>query len=94
MYDSIINDLFWPDIANTAYATVRDRRSRVQNRTHGKHQRQLKLFLPEGSLEYIGMEILGPQPKTKQSNLFVVVMTDLYNKMIKAISTTKKIVTQ
>lgn len=49
----------------------------------------MKAVFSEGSLEYVGMNILGRTPNTKQSNQFVVLMIDGYLKLTMAILTTK-----
>lgn len=82
-------NLCWPHTDNEVYATVRHRRSYAQNCTHGKLQRQLKLFLSKGPLEYVATDILRTTPKTKQGNHFVFVMTDRYRKLTKSMPTTK-----
>lgn len=68
MYDSMRNALYWHHMANDVHTTVRDCRACGQNRTHGRQQRQLKLFFFDGSLKYIRMDILRPLPKTKPGN--------------------------
>lgn len=60
-------------------------------RAHQKEQkkRKLKLFFPDGPLEYVAMDTLGLLSKAKQGNQFVVVMIDQYTKLKKAIPTSK-----
>lgn len=109
MYESMKKELYWPDIANGVYDTVRDCRFCAQNRTHAngvydtvrdcrfcaqirthdKLQWQLERFFPEGPLKYIDMVVLGLLLKTKQDNHLVVVMTDVYTMLTKAILTSK-----
>lgn len=51
------------------------------------HQHLLQLFLLEGLLESIAMEILGPLAKTNNSIEFIVVVADRYFKLTRAIRT-------
>lgn len=79
---------YWPDMVTEDYAAVHDCRFCAQKHTDDKHQRQLKLFFPQSSLEDVKKNILRPLPKTKQGNEFVVVMMDRYTKPNIAIPTT------
>lgn len=90
MYDSKRRELYWPHMGNGLYATVRGCQSVVENYTHRKSQRQLKIFFSEVSFLYVGTDILGFLPKTEQGNKFVVVITYSYSKLTKAIPTTKR----
>lgn len=49
----------------------------------------MKLVFPEGPLEYVGMAILGPIPKTKEGIQLLVVMTEKYKKLIRAVPVEK-----
>lgn len=89
MYKSMMKELYCVHVASDVYDTVRDCRSCTQDRTHGKKQRDLKLFFPDGALEHVSMDILGPLLKTKHGNQFVTPMTDRYTKLTRAISTKK-----
>lgn len=53
----------------------------LQHRPHPKHQRVLKLFPPEGPLVFIAIDILGPLPKEKSGNKFIIVIKDRYSKL-------------
>lgn len=66
---------------NEAYATVRCCRSYAQIGTLENNQRKVKLFSPESPLEYGGMNIPGPVPRTKEGNQLFVVMKDRYTKL-------------
>lgn len=90
MYDSLRKELYWTYMAKVVYGTVCDCCSCAQNLTHGRRERQHKQFFSESSLEYFGMDILGPLPKTKHDTQVVVVMTDRYNELTKAILSSKK----
>lgn len=51
-------------------------------RTLGKNQHKTKLFPPTGTLDDIAVDILGPLPKMKNGNQFILVITDRYLKLI------------
>ena len=86
MYLTLRRDYYWPHMANDAYATVKSCRSCNKNRgTAAKHQKLLKLFPASGPLEFVAMDLLGPLPKTKRGNTFVLVITDRYSKLTRAI---------
>lgn len=74
-------------MANDVYATVRDFRSCSMNRINGKRQRQVRLFELYVPLDSVCMDIIEPLPKKKTGNKFVVVTTDRYTKLKRAIST-------
>lgn len=67
---------------------MRDCHSYEQNRMHGWHPRQLKLFYPKGPLEYVIMDILVSPPNTEQADQIVIMMTDRFTKLTKKIPTT------
>lgn len=54
-----------------------------------KHQRQLGLFSPAGTLELVAIDILGSLTVTKEGNMLVVTIMDSYSKLKKAIPTAK-----
>lgn len=61
---------------------------------HGKRQRQLKLFCPENIFEYVGLDIVGRLPKTKQGHQSAVEMTVRNTILAKAVPSTKSIATK
>lgn len=55
---------------STLHSAVRHCGSRKLSHTHGREQRELSLFLPVSSLDYIGMHTLGPLPIGKEDEMF------------------------
>lgn len=82
-------ELCCPHMANAVYATLCDSHFCAENRTHGKIQRQLELFLLKGLLEYMGMDILETLPKTERGSQFVIVIIDRCTKLTEAVPSTK-----
>lgn len=87
MYDTMRRDYYWPHMANDVAEIINQCQSCARNRGHVKLQRQLQLFPASGPLEFVALDILGPLPKTKKENLYVVVMTDRYSKLTRDIPT-------
>lgn len=54
-----------------------------------KHQRHLTLIPSTGALELIVVDLLGTYPWTKNGNQLVVIVTDRYSKLTRALTTTK-----
>jgi transposase InsO family protein len=53
-------------------------RNRISERTHTN---KLKLFPAKGPLESVAMDILGPLPRTKHGNRFLLVISDRFSKV-------------
>ena len=86
MYLTLRRDFYWPQMGNDVHAVARDCRSCAQMRgTRYKHQKYLKLFPAAGPLEFVAMDLLGPLPKTKSGHVYVLVITDRFSKLTRAI---------
>jgi hypothetical protein len=57
-------------------------RNRIYERTHNN---KLKLFPAKGSLEPVAMDIIGPLPKSKHGNRFLLVIADRFSKVTKTV---------
>lgn len=80
---------YWPHMANDVYIYVKRYQTCRKHRKNPTNQRLMQLFLREGQLEFVSMDILGPLPNTKTGNKFIVVMTDHYSILTRAIPTKK-----
>lgn len=89
MYNVIRQSMYWPQIADNVYATVKDCLFCAQNRQTTRWQRKLRLFFPAGSLEFLAIDILGPLQQTMTDNRYIEVMTNRFPKLTKAITTSK-----
>ena len=86
LYATLRRDYYWPFMANDAYEFVRKCKSCVKVRgTTRKHSRKLKLFPAQGPLDFVAMDFLGPLPRTKTGNQHVLVITDRFTKLCRAI---------
>lgn len=65
VYDSMRKKFYGSHKAIGVYTSLREFHYGVQNRTHGKRQLLLKLVLTKAPLQYKGINILQPLPKTK-----------------------------
>lgn len=87
MYNSLRGNIYWPLMATKVYCTVNNRSRFPRIGTKLKHHRQLELFPPAGPLKLASINIPEPQLGTKTRNHFVVVITDRYSQVMKAIPT-------
>lgn len=77
-------------MASDIYDFVRRFISCIHNQgTHYKHQKHLRLFPASGPLEFVAIDIRGRLPKTKKGNLFVVMATDRFSKLTRAVPVTQ-----
>lgn len=83
MYDLMRKELQQTHMANKFYVTVHDCPYYEQFCTHKNQKRQLKMIFSDGPPKYIGMDILRPLPRTKQSKKLFAVTIDRYNKLTK-----------
>lgn len=85
MYDSMTEELHWSFMTNIVYTTVFHSRSCAPERVNGKKQRQLELFSTDRPPEYVGLDTLVLLREIKQGNELIIVMTDRFGKLAKAI---------
>lgn len=98
LYLTLRRDYYWPSMGNDVHAVARDCASCTHMRgTVFNHQKCLKLFPASGSLEFVAMDLLGPLSKSKGGFTSVLVITDHFSKLTRAIpmkSTTASAVDQ
>ena len=86
MFLSLRRTYFWPRMAADIYETVSNCDACARNRIAEKAKTNpLKLFPAKGPLESVAMDILGPLPRTKHGNRFLLVITDRYSKVTKTV---------
>jgi RNase H-like domain found in reverse transcriptase/Reverse transcriptase (RNA-dependent DNA polymerase)/Integrase zinc binding domain/Chromo (CHRromatin Organisation MOdifier) domain/Integrase core domain len=86
MFQTIRRTFFWPKMVEDVYETVRQCDACARNRiSERKHTNKLQLFPAKGPLESVAMDILGPLPRTKHGNRFLLVISDRFSKVTKTV---------
>ena len=87
LYARLRRHFYWPSMAVDAYGVVRKCATCARNRIKlRKHASALKLFPARAPLEQVAIDILGELIKTPRGNRFLLVMTDRYTKLTKAVA--------
>ena len=82
MYYILRRMYYWPHMAVDVAATVRNCLHCAKNRVRSrKTLNRLKLFPATAPLESIGIDILGPLPKSKKGRKYLLVITDRFTKL-------------
>lgn len=76
-----------------ADTTVEACKSCARNNTGCKRKRPIQMYRPSGPLDFVAMNILVLITRTKHGNPHVIVITDQYSKLTRAIATAKMTVT-
>jgi hypothetical protein len=73
----------WPSLSNDVAEFIKHCPSCAAQRLKRGPQRSHKLttFPPEGPLEFVAIDVLGPLPKTIRGNMFCMVMCDRFSKV-------------
>jgi transposase InsO family protein len=73
-------------MAEDVYKTVRQCDACARNRiSERRHTNRLQLFPAKGPLESVAIDILGPLPRTKHGNRFLLVIADQYTKFTRTV---------
>jgi transposase InsO family protein len=81
MFRTMRRSFYWPHMAEDVYETVRKCDACARNRiAERRHTNFLQIFPAKGPLESVAIEILGPLPRTKHGNRFLLVIADRYTK--------------
>jgi RNase H-like domain found in reverse transcriptase/Reverse transcriptase (RNA-dependent DNA polymerase)/Integrase zinc binding domain/Integrase core domain/Chromo (CHRromatin Organisation MOdifier) domain/Retroviral aspartyl protease len=98
MARTIRRSYFWPRMAEDILETVRQCPVCSKGRiTLTRHTNFLELFPAKAPLESVAMDILGPLPKTRHGNRFLLVIADRYSKLTRTVplrTTTALVVAQ
>ena len=86
MYANMRRQFYWPHMAADIFTTVRDcvscARERVKQRTR---RGPLHPFPPEGPLEDISVDLVGPFPTTKKGYTTILVICDRFTKLTQVV---------
>jgi hypothetical protein len=86
MFLSLRRAYLWPGMAADVYETVKRCEECARNlKTERNRTNHLKLFPAKGPLESVTMDVLGPLPKSKHGNRFLLVITDRYSKVTQTV---------
>lgn len=89
IYDTLCCYFCLPHMASEVQHTVAKCVSCARTGSKYRHKRCLQLFPAYGPLEFVVIDVLCPFPKTRQGSQLIVVMTNFYSKLMRAISTSK-----
>jgi transposase InsO family protein len=77
---------YWTHMAEDVYETVRQCDACARNRiSERRHSNFLQLFPAKGQLESVAMDILGPLPRKKHGNRFLLEIADRYTKVTRTV---------
>jgi transposase InsO family protein len=86
MFRTMMRSFYWPHMAEDVFETVRKCDACARNRiSERRHTNFLQLFPAKGPLESVAMDILGPLPRTKHGNRFLLVIADRYTKVTRTV---------
>jgi Integrase zinc binding domain/Integrase core domain/RNase H-like domain found in reverse transcriptase len=86
LFRTIRREFYWPAMAADCRAFVSRCPSRAAKQLKSqKKTSHMKLFPPNAPLEFVGIDILGPLPVTRDGNRFLLIITDRYYKLTKAV---------
>lgn len=85
---------YWPHMASNVYTRVSGFRSCSWRFGKNKKQTELRLFPTAGPFYFIAVNILSLLPKTDSGKQYIVMETDRYPGLTKAISTAKTTATR
>ncbi|CAN8073108.1 unnamed protein product [Agarophyton chilense] len=86
MYQTLRKFFHWSQMAQDLWKTARNCASCAQIRgSRADHQAKLKLFPAAGPMESVAMDMLGPLLKTSHGKRFVLVITDRFTNLTRAL---------
>lgn len=87
MYYALRRRFYWPSMATDAYGVVTQCAACAQSRLAlRKHTTPMRLFPATEPLTEVNIAILGPLPKSKARNHFVLVFTDRFSKVVRTMA--------
>lgn len=81
MYNSLRREYYRPNMEADIYNTVRSCTACPRMGTKSRHEPKRKLFPPSGPSEFVGIDLLGPLPRTRFGNQFVFIITERYSNL-------------
>ena len=86
MYKTLRENCYWPGLAVDCSNYVRNCHECAKERVRIRKQtRPMKLFPASSSLDDVSMDLIRPLLKTTDGNNYLLVITDRYTKLVRAI---------
>lgn len=87
LFATLRKDFFWQGMSSDCRAFVARCPSCAAQalKTARRRTSYLKLFMPNGPLEFVCLDILGPLPKTSAGNKFLLVISDRFSKLTRSV---------
>lgn len=86
MYATIRESYYWRTMVTDIFEYVKTCRSCARIRgTRGNKQHKVRLFPAVDPLTFVAMDLVGPFPKTKSGYTSILVMTDRFTKVTRAV---------
>jgi transposase InsO family protein len=87
MYQNLARKWYWPSLSRDCSTFVRRCPTCAARHLKRGPRRStpLTVFPPNGALEFISMDVLGPLPTSRRGNRYILVMTDRFSKLTVAV---------
>jgi hypothetical protein len=86
MQTTMIKKYYWPGLSLDVATAVSQCHHCVQEASGRRKRRQeVTLFPADGLLEFVSIDLLGPQPKTPRGNQFLLIMCDRFSKLVRTV---------
>ena len=87
LFANLRREFYWPGMSSACHAFVSRCPSCAAQDLKAKRRRTayLKLFMPNGPLEFVCVDILGPLPTTRAGNKYLLVISDRFSKLTLAV---------
>jgi Integrase zinc binding domain len=86
MFYTLSQQFYWPTMVTDVYPYVKKcHECDKENSDLVKRHQALQLFPANGPLEFVVIYILGPLTKTKNGNLYLLVISDRFSKLVRTI---------
>ena len=86
MYRTLCKKYYWPGLAVDCYHFAKNCIECLRERVRDKEAKSyMKLFTPTAPLQDVAMDLLGPLIRTPRGNEFILIITDRFSKLVKAV---------
>jgi Integrase zinc binding domain len=86
LYASLRRHYYWPRMVSDVYQVVAQCDKCLQERLALRRpQGDMTLFPAHEPLDYVAIDILGPLPRTKKGNQYLLVIADRFSKLVRTV---------